>query len=230
MAEDFKRYVARICECADDPNDVFQESFTRRHASRFAWDDPVERRRCSANGLVNGGSGAERGRRVRLLHRALQMEEVQIRGSRAAALAALSVGVAGLVALLLVEFLRTPLLTFVVLVTLLAGLFALFDRRVKVSFSDAGIRYSGWGRGVVPWHELAGYRWTTWRHQAYLQLFPRRPTELVAGFSPVGKLNHFCARLVRMPPFSIGAYQLEVSAAKLTELTARYLPEQPPAA
>ena len=79
---------------------------------------------------------------------------------------------------------------------------------------------------VVPWHEFAGYRWARWRHQPYLQLFPRRPTELVAGFSAVGKLNHFCASLVRMPPFSIGANQLEVSDRELTELTARYLPEQ----
>ena len=155
------------------------------------------------------------------------MEEIQIRRSRAGALVTLGVGVAGLAAWLLVDFLRTPFIAFLMVMTILVGLVALIDRRVKLSFSEAGICYAGWGPAVVPWDEFSGFRWTSWRGQPYLQLFPRRPTELVAGFSAVGKLNHYCAGLVRIPRFSIAANQLEVSDSVLTDLTARYLPEQP---
>ncbi len=155
------------------------------------------------------------------------MEEIQIRRSRAAALVTLGVGVAGLAAWLLVDFLRTPFIAFLMVMTLLVGLVALIDRRVKLSFSEAGIRYAGWGPAIVPWDEFAGFRWASWRGQPYLQLFPRRPTELVPAFSAVGKLNHYCAGLVRIPRFSIAANQLEVSDSVLTDLTARYLPEQP---
>ena len=155
------------------------------------------------------------------------MEEVRIRRSRAAALATLGIGLACLAALLAIDFLRTPFVVFVVMMAILVGLAALIDRRVKLSFSEAGIRYAGWGPAVVPWDEFAGFRWASWRGQPYLQLFPRRPTELIAGFSAVGKLNHYCAGLVRIPRFSIAANQLEVSDSMLAELMARYLPEQP---
>ena len=93
------------------------------------------------------------------------MEEVQIRRSRAGALVTVGVGVAGLAAWLLVDFLRTPFIAFLMAMTILVGLVALIDRRVKLSFSEAGIRYAGWGPAVVPWDEFSGFRWASWRRQ-----------------------------------------------------------------
>ena len=154
------------------------------------------------------------------------MEEVRIRRSRAAALAALGIGSACSAALLVLDFLRTPFVVFAVVMVFLVGLAALIDRRVQLSFSEAGIRYSGWGPAVVPWNEFTSFGWASWRGLPYLQLFPLRPTELAAGFSAVGKLNHYCAGLLRIPPFSIAASQLDVSDSALTELTARYLLER----
>lgn len=155
------------------------------------------------------------------------MEEVRIRRSRGVALATLAVGSVGLAAVVAVGFLRRPFVVFLVTVAILVGLAALIDRRVKLSFSPAGIRYSGWGAAVIPWEEFAGFRWTRWRGQPYLQLFPRRPTELVAGFSPVGKVNDTFGGWLGMPRFGIASGGLEVSESTLTELAARYLPEQP---
>lgn len=155
------------------------------------------------------------------------METVRVRRSRGVALATLVVGLAGLAAALAVDFLRKPLVLIVMIVAILVGVTAWVDRRVKLVLSDAGIRYAGWGGAVVPWREFAGYRWTHWRGQPYLQLLPRRPTELVAGFSAMGKLNHSCAGWLRMPRFGIGASGLAVSETVLTELIARHLPEQP---
>ena len=155
------------------------------------------------------------------------MEEVQIRTSRRLGVFALAAGGFGLAVTLAVEFMRTPLLIMAVLGLIFSAILLLVDRRVKLAFSEAGIRYSRWGPSVVPWREFAGYRWVKWRHQPHLQLLPRRPSELVAGFSLYGKLNRFCYRLLRMPSFSIAATQLEVRDSQLEELVARYLPEQP---
>lgn len=155
------------------------------------------------------------------------MAEFRFRKSRRVALVALGIGLAGLAAVLAVDLLRKPMVIFVVAVAILAGLAAWLDRRVKLALSEAGIRYSGWGPAVVPWDEFSGYRWTSWRGQPYLQLFPRRPTELVAGFSPVGRLNHACAGWLRMPRFSVAAAGLDAPVAVLNELVARRLPEQP---
>ncbi len=155
------------------------------------------------------------------------MEEVQIRTSRRLGVFALGAGGIALAVILAVEFMRTPLLIVAVLALIFSAILLLVDRRVKLAFSDAGIRYSRWRPSAVPWHEFAGYRWVKWRHQPHLQLLPRRPSELVAGFSPYGKFNHFCYGLLRMPPFSIAATQLEVHDSQLEELVARYLPEHP---
>ncbi len=155
------------------------------------------------------------------------MEEVQIRTSRRLGVFALAASGLGVALVLAVEFMRTPLLIGAVLALMFSAILLLVDRRVKLAFSDAGIRYSSWGPSVVPWHEFAGYRWVKWRHQPQLQLLPRRPSELVAGLSPYGKFNHFCYRLLRMPPFSIAALQLEIHDSRLAELVARYLPEHP---
>lgn len=155
------------------------------------------------------------------------MEEVQIRKSRRVGVLALAIGVLGLPVVLVLESARRPMFIVVVLALVLSGVFPLVDRRVKLGLSQAGIRYSRWGPSVVPWHEFAGYRWARWRKQPHLQLSPRRPSELVAGFSSYGKLNHLCYRLLRMPQFSIAAIQLEVRDSQLEELVARYLPAEP---
>ena len=55
------------------------------------------------------------------------MEEIQIRRSRAGALVTLGVGVAGLAAWLLVDFLRTPFIAFLMVMTILVGLVALIE-------------------------------------------------------------------------------------------------------
>ena len=156
-----------------------------------------------------------------------EMEEVQIRTSRRLGVFSLAASGLGAAVILAVEFMRIPLLIVAVLALMFSAILLLVDRRVKLAFSDAGMRYSRWRPSVVPWHEFAGYRWVKWRHQSHLQLLPRRPSELVAGFSPYGKFNHFCYGLLRMPPFSIAASQLEVHDSRLEELVARYLPEQP---
>jgi len=156
-----------------------------------------------------------------------EMEEVQIRTSRRLGVFSLAASGLGAAVILAVEFMRIPLLIVAVLALMFSAILLLVDRRVKLAFSDAGMRYSRWRPSVVPWHEFAGYRWVKWRHQPHLRLLPRRPSELVAGFSPYGKFNHFCYGLLRMPPFSIAASQLEVHDSRLEELVARYLPEQP---
>jgi len=45
VAADLRRYVDRICDTAEESEDVFQESFTRLLGSDFVSNDPVERRR-----------------------------------------------------------------------------------------------------------------------------------------------------------------------------------------
>ena len=132
-----------------------------------------------------------------------------------------------LAVVLVFESMRRPLLIVVLLALVLSGVLLLVDRRVKLVLSEAGIRYSRWGPSFVPWSEFAGYRWARWRSQPHLQLSPRRPSDLVAGFSPYGKLNHFCYRLLRMPQFSVAASQLEVDDSQLEESVARFLPQEP---
>lgn len=155
------------------------------------------------------------------------MNRVEIRGNRKGALITLGLGLAGLVLVAVLEPLRTPYVTIAVSLAFLVGLVAALDRRVKLAISDDGVRYAEWGRAVVPWHEFSGYRWTSWRGQPCLELAPRRPSELVAGFSAVGKLNHHAGRLVGMPPFAIRASRLAASDAALTKLVGAHLPHQP---
>ncbi|MDX1503677.1 MAG: hypothetical protein R3325_15065 [Thermoanaerobaculia bacterium] len=139
----------------------------------------------------------------------------------------LGVGLGGLLLVALLDFLRTPLVVFAVSVATLVGLFAALDRRVKLAISDAGVRYCEWGRAEIPWHEFSGYRWSRWRSQPHLQLVPRRPTELLATFSAVGRLHHYAGRLAGMPPFALRPSRLAISDAALDELLAAHLPLQP---
>lgn len=155
------------------------------------------------------------------------MEEVRVRRSRKVAVLAALVGLAGLSVTLLVDFVRTPFVTVLCAVAILVGLFGMIDRRVKLRISEEGVRYSEWGPSVVPWLEFSGFRWATWRGQPYLQLLPRRTSELVAGFSKVGRINHRSQELLRIPRFSIAVNALDVKAERLEELVAEYLPQLP---
>lgn len=155
------------------------------------------------------------------------MSRVEIGGNRKGALIALGVGLAGLLLVATVELMRSPFVIVLVAVAFLVGLVAALDRRAKLRISDEGVRWAEWGPVVVAWHEFSGYRWTRWRGQPHLQLVPRRPSELVASFSALGRLNHHSGRLVGMPPFAIRASRLAVSDAYLTELVSAHLPEQP---
>lgn len=155
------------------------------------------------------------------------MSEIRIRRSRGVALAGLAVGLVALAAVLVVDFLRRPFVVGLVAVALLSALVALIDRRAKLTISEAGLRSAEWGRRIMPWEEFAGFRWTSWRGQPYVELFPRRPTELVAGFSPLGRFSHALAGWVGMPRFAIATRGLDISEQALAEILGRYLPEQP---
>lgn len=155
------------------------------------------------------------------------MEEVRIRGSRRVAAITLVVGCVGLAAVGAIDLLRKPFTVAVFVVAVLVGGLSLLDRRVKLFLSSAGVRYARWGPSTLPWHEFTSFRWATWRGQPYLQLLVRRPSHLVTTFSPLGKLNYYSSRLLRIPPFSIATIPLEVTPAVLAELIARHLPEAP---
>ncbi|MCP4203091.1 MAG: hypothetical protein GY769_14310 [bacterium] len=155
------------------------------------------------------------------------MEEARIRRSSRVAVVAVVAGAAGLAVTLLVDFVRTPITTVLCAVAILVGLFGMIDRRIKLRISAEGLRYEDWGPSTIPWQEFSGYRWATWRGQPYLQLLPRRPTELVAGFSRVGKLNYHSGQWLRIPAFSISANPLDITTARLEALAARNLPELP---
>ncbi len=162
-----------------------------------------------------------------ILVRVPVMEEVRIRRSRRVAAVAATVGVGGLALTLAVDFVRTPLTTALCAVAVVVGVLGMIDRRVKLLLSEDGVRYSEWGSSVIPWLEFSGFRWAAWRGQPYLQLLPRRPSQLVADFSKVGRINHRSRELLRMPRFGIAVSALEVTAPRLAELVARYLPELP---
>lgn len=154
--------------------------------------------------------------------------ELQIRSSRAVGFAALAIGALGLVLAVLWEPLRGPLPLAVFGVAILVGVWRVLDRRVRLEISPDGIRYADWGAALVPWEEFSGYTWTSWRQNLYLQLNPRRPSEMVASFSWVGRLNHFAAGWTRMPRFAIAITPLDLGEVDLDEAVARYLPRSEP--
>lgn len=95
--------------------------------------------------------------------------------------------------------------------------------RVPVSTAAAG---SASSRGCVPWATASILPpWDPRRPgPRYLELLPRRPSELLAHFSRTGRLNHLGARLLRMPPFAIAATSLGIHEADLRRAIARHLP------
>ncbi len=139
--------------------------------------------------------------------------------------AVLTVGLAGAALVLTNELFHTPFFAVVCGAAILWGLIGLLDRRVQLALSDEGIRYRRWGPTVVPWHEFSGFRWVTWRHSRQLQLVARRPSELPEGFSRLGRLNHLCCRLLRMPAFSIAVPPLAIAEFELEAWVSRHLPE-----
>ncbi len=148
---------------------------------------------------------------------------INVYSSRAVAVLVLAIGVICLALAALWEPLRTPYALAVFVVAALVGAWMLFDPRVRLTISDEGIRYADWGPALVPWREFSGYVWTSWRHNPYLQLIPRRPSQLVERFSRVGRFNHHLGRLVGIPSFSIAVTPLEISERELTAHVAQYL-------
>jgi len=154
--------------------------------------------------------------------------ELEARSSRAVGLVLLAIGVLALGLATVWDPLRTPFRLSLVGIVGLLGAWRVLDRRVRLALSPQGIRYADWGPAVVPWEEFSGYVWTRWRQNPYLQLIPRRPSELVATFSPLGRLGHLGARWLRMPRFSIAVTPLGVSQAALDAAVARHLPRGTP--
>ena len=120
------------------------------------------------------------------------------------------------------ESFRAPFTLLLFVVVTLVGLTGILDRRVKLTLLGAGIRYARWGPRIVPWGEFSGYRLVTWRRNRYLQLVPRRPSELLDSFSWIGRLNNHCARLIGAPAFSIAVNPLEISEPELVDHAKRF--------
>ncbi len=147
---------------------------------------------------------------------------LEIRGKRRLFLLALAIGCAGLTLAAAFESFRAPFTLLLIVVVTLVGLTGVLDRRVKLTLSGAGIRYARWGPRIVPWGEFSGYRLVTWRRNRYLQLVPRRPSELLDSFSWIGRLNNHCARLIGAPAFSIAVNPLEISEPELVDHAKRF--------
>ena len=152
---------------------------------------------------------------------------MQIRGSRAVAGVVLAIGCLGVALAAATQLFRAPYLILVFTTAFLVGAAGLLDRRARLTLSPAGIRYLRWGRSVIPWQEFRGYRWASWRGQPHLQLLPHRPAELTQGFSPLGRFEHFCARLLRAPLFAIAVVPLAVTNDTLEAGIGRFVELQP---
>ena len=149
---------------------------------------------------------------------------IEARSSRELGYLAAGIGGLGLAGAAIWEPLRAFYPVLVFCVACAVGVWRILDRGVRLEVSDAGVRYADWGRIVVPWREFSGYRWCRWQGNPHLQLVPRRPSDLLAGFSFFGRLNCRAARLVRMPAFAIATTPLDVGEAELEEVVARHLP------
>ena len=139
----------------------------------------------------------------------------------------LAIGCVGLVLAAGIEWFREPYSVFVFLTATLVGAQGVFDRRPKLSISPRGIRYARWGGAAVPWEEFAGYRWVSWRNLPHLQLIPHRASQLAQNFSMLGRLEQFCARLLRAPSFAIAVTPLEIDEVALEDEVRKYLTISP---
>lgn len=151
---------------------------------------------------------------------------LEIRGKRRLFLLVLTIGCAGLTLAAASESFRGTFTLFLVVVATLLGLTGSLDRRAKLTLSGAGIRYARWGPRIVPWGGFSGYWLVTWRRNRYLQLVPRRPSELLKSFSWIGRLNNRCACLIGAPAFSIAVNTLDFSEPELVDHAKRFLPER----
>ena len=70
-------------------------------------------------------------------------------------------------------------------------------------------------------------RWASWRSQPYLQLLPHRPGELTQTFSILGRFEHICARLLRVPLFAIAVVPLAVTNDALEDGIGRFVDRHP---
>jgi len=154
--------------------------------------------------------------------------DLEVPCSRRVGLLALALGATALSGGMAWEPLRSPFNLLLFATLALVGAWRALDRRVRLTTSADGIRYADWGHARIPWVEFSGYRWRRWRGNPYLQLVPRRPSELVAGFSAAGRLSHRTARLIRMPVFAIAVAPLQLSETELEGAVARYLPAAAP--
>lgn len=155
------------------------------------------------------------------------MGELRVGNSRAIMAGALALGALCLLGAALFEPLRGTFKLLLFGVLFLVGLVGCLDRRIKLEITGAGVRYAGFGPAVLPWHEFSGFRWKTWRGSPYLQLTPRRPTEVLHQFSALGKLNHYAARLVGTPVFAIRVAPLAVPPDEVAAHLGAHLPELP---
>lgn len=152
---------------------------------------------------------------------------MRIRGSRAVATLSLAIGCLGMALAAATQLFRAPYSMLAFATALLVGAAGLLDRRARLTLSPAGIRYLRWGRSVIPWQEFRGYRWASWRRQAYLQLLPHRPAELVQEFSILGRLEYFCTRLLGAPLFAIAVVPLAVTKDALEVGIGRFVDLHP---
>ena len=151
--------------------------------------------------------------------------DVYVRNSSKIFTIILVIGCIGLVLAILLQVFRSPYLIYVSIAALLLGAVGIFDRRVKLTLLDGGIRYARWGPVVIPWQEFSAYRWATWRRSPYLQLVPLQPLKTLEAFSPLGRLNQQLARIIGVPEFSIAVTSLDVTDEELAERIVQYLSE-----
>ena len=152
---------------------------------------------------------------------------VDVYASRRVYWLVLAIGCVGLVLVAAIDWFRQPYAILVFVTATLVGVRGAFDRRPKLSISPRGIRYARWGGAVVAWEEFAGYRRVSWRSLPHLQLIPRQASQLTQKFSMLGRLEQFCARLLRAPSFAIAVVPLEIDGGALEEEVRKYLPHSP---
>lgn len=151
-------------------------------------------------------------------------ERIQVRALRSVYAFVLAVGLGGLALAAAFEDFRAPFMLFVFGTATLLGLVGVLDRRIKLELSAEGFRHARWGPNVIPRTEFSGFRATVWRNNVYLQLIPRHQSYVLERFSPLGRLNQRCARLVGQPTFSIAVTPLAVAEKHLVSALGRHLP------
>ena len=149
------------------------------------------------------------------------------RNSRGAGLLLMAIGALGFLGAALWPPLSFPYALALFGVAALVGVWQYFDRRIKLELSPSGFRYAGWGTVKIPWREFSGFRWSSWRSNPYLQLYPRRPDHVLEQFSALGRINHSAGAMVRIPPFSVAVTPLDVAQGDIEYVLSKYLSRTP---